>query len=111
VSLKSIISKITGIPHQALQGTFSQFNIKDRLRWKEDRETKLKEDMGYSLLGICDVNIAPVYGEGEEEAFRQLHYEIRKLKDCLRDLRPGDSRHNKKRIEDTKGRLLADSYH
>jgi hypothetical protein len=111
VSLKSMISKITGIPHQALQGTFSQFDIEDRLRWKGDRETKLKEDMAYSLSGICDVDIAPVYGEGEEEAFRRLHYEIRKLKECLRDLRSGDSRHDKKRIEDTKGGLLADSYH
>jgi hypothetical protein len=111
MSLKSMISKITGIPHQALQGTFSQFDIEDRLRWKGDRETKLKEDMAYSLSGICDVDIAPVYGEGEEEAFRRLHYEIRKLKECLRDLRSGDSRHDKKRIEDTKGGLLADSYH
>jgi hypothetical protein len=32
MSLKSMISKITGIPHQALQGTFSQFNIEERLR-------------------------------------------------------------------------------
>jgi hypothetical protein len=109
-SLKSMISKITGIPHQALQGTFSQFDIEDRLRWKGERKTKLKEDIAYSLSGICDVDIAPVYGEGEEEAFRRLHHEIRKLKDCLRDLRSGDSRDDKKRIEDTKGGLLADSY-
>jgi hypothetical protein len=111
VSLKSMISKITGIPHQALLGTFSQFDIEDRLRWKGDRETKLKEDMAYSLSGICDVDIAPVYGEGGEEAFRRLHYEIWKLKECLRDLRSSDSRYDKKRIEDTKGGLLADSYH
>jgi hypothetical protein len=110
ISLTPLISKITGIPHQVLQGTFSQFDIEDRLRWKGDRETKLKEDMAYSLSGICDVNIAPVYGEGEEEAFRRLHHEIRKLKDCLRDLRSGDPRDDKKRIEDTKGGLLADSY-
>jgi hypothetical protein len=57
------------------------------------------------------VDIAPVYSEGEEEAFRRLYYEIRKLKECLRNLRSGDSRHDKKRIEDTKGRLLADSYY
>jgi hypothetical protein len=110
ISLTPLISKITGIPHQVLQGTFSQFDIEDRLRWKGDRETKLKEDMAYSLSGICDVNIAPVYGEGEEEAFRRLHHEIWKLKDCLRDLRSGDPRDDKKRIEDTKGGLLADSY-
>ncbi|KNG48588.1 hypothetical protein TW65_04662 [Stemphylium lycopersici] len=110
ISLTPLISQITGIPHEVLQGTFSQFDIEDRLRWKGDRETKLKEDMAYSLSGICDVNIAPVYGEGGEEAFRRLHHEIRKLKDCLRDLRSGDPRDDKKRIEDTKGGLLADSY-
>ncbi|KAF1829399.1 HET-domain-containing protein, partial [Decorospora gaudefroyi] len=110
ISLTLLISKITGIPHQVLRGTLAQFDIEERLRWKGDRKTGLKEDIAYSLSGICDVNIAPVYGEGEEEAFRRLHHEIQKLKDCLRDLRSGDSRDDKKRIEDTKGGLLADSY-
>lgn len=109
-SLTSLINKTTGIPHQALRGTLSQFDIEDRLRWKGDRKTKLKEDMAYSLSGICDVDIAPVYGEGEEEAFRRLYNEIRKLKDCLRDLRSSNPRDDKTRIEDTKGGLLADSY-
>jgi hypothetical protein len=57
------------------------------------------------------VNIALIYGEGEEEAFRQLYYKIRKLKDCLRNLRSSDSYYNKKRIKNTKGGLLADSYY
>jgi hypothetical protein len=57
------------------------------------------------------VDIAPVYSEGEEEAFRQLYYKIQKLKDCLCNLRSGNSCHNKKRIKDTKGRLLVDSYY
>jgi hypothetical protein len=117
ISLTPLISKITGIPHQVLRGTFSQFDIEDRLRWRGDRETKLKEDMAYSLSGICDVNIAPVYGEGEKEAFRRLHDKIReqgecrrKREECLRDLYATDPRKDKKRIEETKGGLLADSY-
>ncbi|KAI0570382.1 vegetative incompatibility protein HET-E-1 [Pyrenophora tritici-repentis] len=110
ISLTLLISKITGIPHQVLRGTLAQFDIEERLHWKGDRKTKLKEDMAYSLSGICDVNIAPVYGEGEEEAFRRLHHEIRKLKDCLHDLRSSNPRDDKKRIEDTKGGLLAGSY-
>jgi hypothetical protein len=109
-SLTSLINKITGIPHQVLRGSLSQVEIHERLRWKGDRKTKLKEDMAYSLSGICDVDIVPVYGEGEEEAFRRLHDEIRKLKDCFRDLRSGDPRDDKKRIEETKGGLLTDSY-
>jgi hypothetical protein len=111
ISLTLLIIKITGVPHQVLQGSLSQFDIEERLRWKGNRKTKFKEDMAYALSGICNVNIAPVYGEGEEAAFRRLYREIWKLKDCLRDLRSGDARHDKKRIEDTKGGLLADSYH
>jgi hypothetical protein len=110
VSLKSMISQITGIPHQALQGTFSQFDTEDRLRWKGNRRTKEKEDIAYSLSGICNVELAPVYGEGEEEAFRRLHDNIRKREECLRDLRATNPRDDKKRIEETKGGLLADSY-
>jgi hypothetical protein len=110
-SLNSLINKITGIPQEVLDGaSLSQFDVGERLRWKGDRKTKLKEDMAYSLSGICDVDIAPVYGEGEEEAFRRLHYEIRKLNDCLHDLRTSDPRDDKRRIEETKGGLLADSY-
>jgi hypothetical protein len=111
VSLGPFISRITGIPQEVLQGdTLAQFDISDRLRWRGDRKTKLKEDMAYSLSGICDVDIAPLYGEGEEEAFKRLHKEIQKLKDCLRDLRQGDPKDDKKRIEETKGGLLVDSY-
>ncbi|KAH7395241.1 vegetative incompatibility protein HET-E-1 [Phaeosphaeria sp. MPI-PUGE-AT-0046c] len=110
ISLASLINRITGIPHQVFRGSHSQFDVHERLRWKGDRKTKLKEDMAYSLSGICDVDIVPVYGEGEEEAFRRLYDEIRKLKDCLRDLRSSDPRDDKKRIEVTKGGLLADSY-
>jgi archaellum biogenesis ATPase FlaH len=109
-SLTPLISKITGIPPQVLRGTLAQFDIEERLRWRGNRKTKLEEDMAYSLSGICDVDIAPVYGEGEKEAFRRLHYEIRKLKDCIRDLRSSDPHDDKRRIEDTKGGLLADSY-
>jgi hypothetical protein len=110
ILLTPLISKITGIPHQALQGTVSQFDIENRLRWIGERKTKLKENMAYSLSGICDVDIVPVYGEGEEEAFRRLHDKIRKQENCLRDLRSTDPRNDKKRIEETKGGLLVDSY-
>lgn len=51
-----------------------------------------------------------MYGEGEEQAFKRLYDEIRKLKTCLYDLRPTDPHYDKKRIEETKGGLLAHSY-
>ncbi|KAF2831144.1 NACHT-domain-containing protein [Ophiobolus disseminans] len=36
--------------------------------------------------------------------------EVRKLEQCTQDIRPTDPRDDKKRIEETKGGLLADSY-
>jgi hypothetical protein len=110
-SLTQQIFEISGIPHSALQGApLSQFSVNERLRWKEHRHTKLMEDGAYSLSGILDVDIAPVYGEGAEGAYRRLHDEIQKLDKCIQDIHLTDSRNDKKRIEDMKGGLLRDSY-
>lgn len=110
-SLRQQIHKITGIPHLALQGApLSQFSVNERLLWKENRQTKLEEDRAYSLLGIFGVYIAPIYGEGTGGAFKRLLDEISKLEKCIQDLRLTDPRDDKKRIEDTKGGLLEDSY-
>lgn len=62
------------------------------------------------MFGIFDVDIAPVYCEGGEEAFRRLHDKIREQGDRLRDLYATDPRKDKKRIKETEGGLLADSY-
>jgi predicted protein tyrosine phosphatase len=111
ISLKSEIHEVTAIPYEALEGApLSQFSVEERFRWRQNRHTKLKEDAAYSLSGIFDVDIAPVYGEGGEEAFRRLHDKIREQEECLRDLYATDPRKDKKRIEETKGGLLADSY-
>jgi hypothetical protein len=52
-----------------------------------------------------------VYGEGEAGAFDRLKRELYKLEQCIQDIRQTDPRDDKKRIEETKGGLLADSYH
>ncbi|OCK98220.1 HET-domain-containing protein [Cenococcum geophilum 1.58] len=111
-SLRRQIYEITGIPDLALQGAcLSQFNVNERLSWKEGRHTKLEEDEAYSLLGIFGVYIPPIYGEGTRGAFKRLLDEISKLEKCMKDLRLTDPRDDKKRIEETKGGLLANSYH
>ncbi|KAF1959545.1 hypothetical protein CC80DRAFT_514059 [Byssothecium circinans] len=111
-SLRQQIYEITAIPESALQGApLSQFSDNERISWINNRQTKLKEDKAYSLLGILDVHIPPIYGEGMESAFRRLREEIAKQKKCMQDLHLTDPRDDKKRIEDTKGGLLEDSYH
>jgi hypothetical protein len=111
ISLKSQIHEVTTIPHEVLEGSpLFQFSVDERFRWRQNRHTKVKEDAAYSLSGIFDVDMAPVYGEGAEQAFGRLHDKIRKQEECLYDLRATDPRHDKKRIEDTKGGLLAESY-
>lgn len=110
--LKQQIREITGIPDAALEGApLSQFSDKERFRWIQCRHTKVEEDKAYSLLGIFDVEMPLRYGEGSASAFKRLEEEIEKLNKCLRDLRLTDPRDDKKRIEDTKGGLLEDSYH
>jgi hypothetical protein len=111
ISLKALIKRITGIPHKALEGApLSQFSVNERLQWKEGRVTQREEDGVYSLQGILDVELAPVYGEGAAGAFRRLMDEIDGSKRCVQDLQSTDPHNNKQRIEDTKGGLLADSY-
>ena len=110
-SLQQQICEVTGVPASALQGArLSQFSDKERFSWIQCRQTKVEEDKAYSLLGIFDVEMPLRYSEGSASAFKRLEEEIDKLNKCLRDLRPTDPRDDKKRIEETKGGLLKDSY-
>ena len=78
-SLERHIREITGIPVKALQGRpLSSFSITERISWQESRETTRKEDKAYSLLGICEVHMALIYGEGRESALKRLQEEIEK---------------------------------
>ena len=82
-SLERQIHKITGITAQALQGSpLSHFSINERMSWAAKRETKREEDAAYSLLGIFDIHMPLIYGEGRKKALVRLHKEIR---ESLRD--------------------------
>ena len=110
-SLKWLIHKITSISLEALDGApLSQFSVDKRLRWKGDRETKREEDAWYSLSGIFGVEIAPAYSEGAASAFRRLMDEIDNSERYVLAIHSTDPRDDKKRIEKTKGGLLASSY-
>ena len=78
-TLEQQIHAITGIAITALRGTpLSQFSVGDRLSWAEKRQTTREEDKAYSLLGIFDIQIPLLYGEGREKAFKRLREEVDK---------------------------------
>ena len=79
-SMVQEIQNITGIPIQALQGTpLSHFSTKERMSWAEKRRTKREEDAAYCMLGIFDIHMPLIYGEGREKAFGRLWREIEYL--------------------------------
>jgi hypothetical protein len=46
------------------------------MSWFSNRETTRGEDRAYSVLGLFDVYMSLIYGEGEANAFRRLLEEI-----------------------------------
>ena len=75
--LADLIEEITGIGIEALVHVESldQFSVAQRLSWAARRETTRVEDQAYSLLGIFDIHVPTLYGEGDR-AFRRLQEEI-----------------------------------
>jgi hypothetical protein len=72
-SLKQTIYEITGISIEALRGNdLYSFTVEERLSWAKNRETKCEEDSAYSLLGLFDIHIPLIYGEGRINALRRL---------------------------------------
>jgi hypothetical protein len=73
------IHEITGIPALALQGApLSEFSVDERISWLSTRQAVRSEDKAYSVLGLFDVHMPLLYGEGGENAFRRLREEIAK---------------------------------
>jgi hypothetical protein len=78
-SLERHVHEVTGIPVKALRGIpLSDLSVPERMLWAENRETTRKEDKAYSLLGIFDIQMPLIYGEGREKAFKRLRGKIEK---------------------------------
>lgn len=77
--LSRAISAVTGIDGDVLRDSSALFQIPvaRRMSWAASRQTSRLEDNAYSLLGIFDVNMPMLYGEGEK-AFIRLQEEIAK---------------------------------
>jgi hypothetical protein len=78
-----LLSEITGIPKQCLQRItpLSNYSVSERMSWACRRSTTRVEDMAYCLLGIFEVNMPLLYGEGGRAFFRLQEEIIRKTPD------------------------------
>ncbi|KAH8909336.1 HET-domain-containing protein, partial [Coniochaeta sp. PMI_546] len=68
------ISRITGIPREILTGkkSISQTCVAQRMYWASRRLTTRPEDRAYSLMGLFNISMPILYGEGLEKAFDRL---------------------------------------
>ncbi|EXJ71135.1 uncharacterized protein A1O5_06129 [Cladophialophora psammophila CBS 110553] len=69
---QGLLSKCTGIPGPVLSGErrLDACSVRDRLSWASHRETTKLEDAAYCLLGVFDVHMPLIYGEGQNASYR-----------------------------------------
>lgn len=72
-----LLSEITAIPLRYLQdkSALTGACFAQKANWASKRETTRSEDMAYCLLGLMNVNMPLLYGEGGEKAFVRLQKE------------------------------------
>lgn len=72
-----LISERCGIASEILTGStpLDSVILAEKMRWASCRQTTRLEDIAYCLLGIFDVNMPLLYGEGPK-AFQRLQEEI-----------------------------------
>ncbi|KAL4070149.1 heterokaryon incompatibility protein-domain-containing protein [Scleroderma yunnanense] len=76
-TLTSTLSKITRVPECVLRDGLSSNRpcVAQIISWAANRKTTRVEDRAYSLMGLLDVNMPMLYGEGKK-AFHRLQLEI-----------------------------------
>ncbi|KAL2105093.1 hypothetical protein VUR80DRAFT_9008 [Thermomyces stellatus] len=81
-SLATELRRITGIRAEVLAGgPMTRCCMAERMSWAANRETTKPEDRAYSLLGIFDVNMPLLYGEGWRAFIRFQEEVLRKYDD------------------------------
>lgn len=99
-TLHDVLAKITGIDVGILTGVtdLESASVAKRMSWASHRVTTRVEDIAYCLMGLFDVNMPMLYGEGEK-AFMRLQEEIMKHSDdqslfaWIDPAAPADSHH------------------
>jgi hypothetical protein len=97
-SISKVVEDITGIeemflPYIKTEGppvfffiermAPNEASLAKRMSWAASRETTRPEDMAYCLMGLFDVNMPLLYGEGGRKAFIRLQEEIMKQTEDL----------------------------
>jgi hypothetical protein len=84
LSFADAIASITDIPVAVIRGdkALSNCSVAMRMAWSSSRKTTRVEDVAYCLLGIFNVHMPLIYGEGYA-AFRRLQEEIVKRNNDL----------------------------
>ncbi|KIO06376.1 hypothetical protein M404DRAFT_999034 [Pisolithus tinctorius Marx 270] len=76
-TLASELEEITRVPSSVLRDGLSSYrpSVAQVMSWAADRRTTRLEDRAYSLMGLLDVNMPMLYGEGKK-AFQRLQLEV-----------------------------------
>ena len=81
-ALAYTLAGITGVPERVLADGLASNRpcVAQIMSWAANRTTSRVEDRAYSLLGLLDVNMPMLYGEGKK-AFHRLQLEIIRMSD------------------------------
>lgn len=75
-SLRSAVSRVTHISEKALEECrWDGYSVAQKMSWAASRQTTRLEDAAYCLMGLFDVNMPLIYGEGSK-AFSRLQQAI-----------------------------------
>ncbi|PIL33595.1 hypothetical protein GSI_04218 [Ganoderma sinense ZZ0214-1] len=77
--LAPLLEEITGVRQQVLTGEahYSMASVAECMSWASERSTTRVEDEAYCLMGLFNVHMPTIYGEGQQ-AFQRLQQEIMK---------------------------------
>ncbi|KAK4952179.1 hypothetical protein LTR10_010101 [Elasticomyces elasticus] len=83
VKLASLISQASGVALEWVQKPYLIYSVSvaERMSWASNRVTTREEDTAYALLGIFNVNMPLLYGEGDKAFLRLQEAIIRQSND------------------------------
>lgn len=84
MELRALIADASSVPIVYLERTnrhMERASIAQKMSWAAKRHSTREEDTVYSLLGLFNVNMPLLYGEGGRQAFFRLQLELIKATD------------------------------